>query len=86
MTLSPAQVFLVLAAAVRATTNGTLDGWVAADEVAQHYGWSRTDQLRAQRMGALLAALERREIFESRREEWGKMWRPHRRIREALAL
>jgi hypothetical protein len=63
------------------------DNWAAADEVARTQagalilGHAPPAHGDAQRIGAKLAALERRGLLESRDEGWGKLWRLAPRVR-----
>jgi hypothetical protein len=73
--VTPGEALLILSASCDAMWNGRLDSWASAGEISSQLdrGYGRGD---AQRMGAKLAALERRGLFESKPEPWGKSWRP----------
>lgn len=81
--MKPGEALRILGAACDAMWNDRLDGWASAGEISSQLdrGYGRGD---AQRMGAHLAALERRGLFESQREPWGKSWRPAAAVRALL--
>lgn len=86
--LAAHEVLRLLAAVAEGSWNGDLANHTSADEaghiLARQRGVGQPERGEAQRVGSKLAALERRGFVESKREEWGKLWRLAPRVRRLL--